>query len=481
MYWDLIDKIAQAANELETMESKFCLKQPKKDIPIFVLQEDIQRARDKIKKNIIKMYWPINEYVNELKSQYEVIYGDEEDEEQKEMSFEEGKEKIDFYRTYIDKILDMVANEYYPIGKLNQEDAKMNLKTSVETLIADVAAKLILQHEWENMDICETFQMLAIRAMQIPKTTDELMEMGVYMTWANTELMQSLRERITRSLEVLAGLIEMTTITPEHFKLNSETVNWLTKIKPILEQNSSMYEQTKFEFEERLQRAIEKLNKEIADFFPYLDILDEMDDADNARDYIHHLGHLLVQIRKFDEQQEWINKEETSFKFPLSSFNELEELKKYIYPFYRLVKVCLNWKRSFYAWMDGPFEFLEFPVAEAQVDDYFKELLKTQKTYRIRLRQLAAEQNPRRFKGSVDDPDLLNQPAPLKLTQKVLQQIKEFRPALTLMGIMCNKALLQRHWDEMSEVAGESYSYLIFFCFILFLVLCFSGFMLSWF
>lgn len=461
MYWELVDKISEAANDLPTLESKMCSKQPEKNIPIFVLIEDIKWARERIKRNIIKMYKGINEYLSMLKENYQTIYQDEEDEEQREMNFEEGKAKIEYYRIYIDKILSMVANEYYPIGVLDQDEAKMSLKASVEGLISEVAVKLVLQHEWENRDICETFEMLAIRALQVPKTTDELMEMGVYMTWANTELMQSLRERITRSLEILARLIEMTTISAEHFDLNSETVNWLNKIKPILEQNSSMFEQTKFEFEERLQRAIERLNKGIADFFPYLEILDEMDDADNVRDYIHHLGHLLVQIRDFDQKQAWINKEETSFKFPLSTFNELEELKKYIYPFYRLVKVCLNWKRSYNAWMDGPFEFLDYPTAENQVDEYFKELLKTQKTYRIRLRQLAAEQNPRRFKGSVDDPDILNQPAPVKLTQKVLQEIKEFRPHLTLMGIMCNAALLQRHWDEMSEVAGELFNFFI--------------------
>lgn len=147
---------------------------------------------------------------------------------------------------------------------------------------------------------------------------------------------------------------------------------------------------------------------------------------------------------------------QASFKFPLSPFPDLAEIKDYVYPFYKLCKLGMNWKRMYGAWMDGPFEFLDFPAAEIFLDDYFKELTKIQKTYRNKIRQMIAENNPRRFRGSVDDPDVLNQPAPLKLTWKTLSQIKEFRPTLQLMGIMCNSALLQRHWDEMSNLAGEN-------------------------
>lgn len=274
------------------------------------------------------------------------------------------------------------------------------------------------------------------------------------MTWANTELMQSLRERITISLEILSHLIEITTITDEHFELNTETINWLILIKPILEYNSTIYEQYKFDYEERLQRAIDHLNMDLKKFSPYLILLDNMDDAKNVREYIVNLSTLLVDIRCFDDQQRWINSEEKTFKFPSSSFHELQEIKNYLYPFYHLVKICLRWKRFKEAWLDGPFEFLDSTMAEQQVDDLLKELIKTQKTYRNKLRQQAAENVERRFAGSVDDPDPLNLPAPLKLCAKVIQELKEFRPNLTLMQIMCNKALLQRHWDEMSLIVG---------------------------
>lgn len=141
------------------------------------------------------------------------------------------------------------------------------------------------------------------------------------MTWANTVLMAELTERITKSLEILARLIEMTTISQEHFELNSKTVNWLQKIKPIMLQNSVLFEATKSAFEERLQNAIQKLNDGTQGFFPLLLMLDEMDDVDNSRDYINQLSHMLVMIRDFEAQKAWINMEEVcNFYFLSKTF-----------------------------------------------------------------------------------------------------------------------------------------------------------------
>ncbi|KAF7282405.1 hypothetical protein GWI33_002719 [Rhynchophorus ferrugineus] len=83
-----------------------------------------------------------------------------------------------------------------------------------------------------------------------------------------------------------------------------------------------------------------------------------------------------------------------------------------------------------------------------------KELLKIQKTYRMKLRQAAAEDTRFRFFGVVDDPELFAWPSPLKLTALAIQRLKDFRPAMTLMRIMCNDALMKRHWKEMSNIAG---------------------------
>ena len=58
------------------------------------------------------------------------------------------------------------------------------------------------------------------------------------------------------------------------------------------------------------------------------------------------------------------------------------------------------------------------------------------------------------FTGNLDDPDPNMVPAPIKICNKTLEQIKEFRTCIQIVGILCNNALTERHWDEMSEICG---------------------------
>lgn len=44
--------------------------------------------------------------------------------------------------------------------------------------------------------------------------------------------------------------------------------------------------------------------------------------------------------------------------------------------------------RHINVWLDGPFEFLNYEETEQRVEEYMKELLKIQKSYRMKLRYL---------------------------------------------------------------------------------------------
>lgn len=460
LFKNAIDQIAALGNNLTVLQHYYQQERSNVEIciPMFVEESFIQYAKKKVEENLEEKFKPVIAYIDHLESEFFLVYGEFSPSNNRldaDMSFDTGCNEIVFFRKYVDKMTEKVSNEYYPIGKLQQDECVESLKKSVNEIMDVIFEKLCSIHMYKNDSICEQFELLAARALQVPQTTEELMEMGDYMLWANTELLPTLKEDVAESLKMMTKLIEMSTLSKEHVGLNTKTVNWLNnRIKPILERNATMYEQIKFEYEERLQRAVDKVNKGIADIKPYLVILDDMDDSQNARQYLHILASFLVKIRNMEKEIQWINNEEKAFRFPLSRYADLDAVKEYITPFYHLVKICFNWNRLNGACLDGPFEYLNFSETDETVDEYFKELTKIQKAYTKKLRKLQAEQNPMRFKGSVDDPEFLNLPAPLKLCQTVIQQIKDFRPALRMMSIMCNDALLQRHWDEMCEVAG---------------------------
>lgn len=88
------------------------------------------------------------------------------------------------------------------------------------------------------------------------------------MIKAASVTMEEMNDRITISLNMMASLIEMTSLSSDHAELNNTTVNWLKRIRPIFEQSSSMYEQTKFDLEENLQSKVITLNVEVEEMFP---------------------------------------------------------------------------------------------------------------------------------------------------------------------------------------------------------------------
>lgn len=47
--------------------------------------------------------------------------------------------------------------------------------------------------------------------------------------------------------------------------------------------------------------------------------------------------------------------------------------------------------------------------------------------YKAKCKQQANDNNPKRFKGVVDDPDFSNWPAPLKIISQTIDSIKDFQ------------------------------------------------------
>lgn len=69
--------------------------------------------------------------------------------------------------------------------------------------------------------------------------------------------------------------------------------------------------------------------------------------------------------------------------------------------------------------MDGTFEDLDGASMEEITDSFYKETQRMQKAYRQKIKQQVTENYKRRFKGNMDDPDVNNHPAPLKLCYQV--------------------------------------------------------------
>ncbi|XP_051153293.1 dynein axonemal heavy chain 3-like [Leptopilina boulardi] len=210
----------------------------------------------------------------------------------------------------------------------------------------------------------------------------------------------------------------------------------------------------KSESEDELQREITILNLEIDQLIPEFVILDDMDDAKRVQDYREYLQGLVRKMHQIEKKIYQINFEERLFKFPETNFPKDMELREVIEPFSALVQLICEWQRDHEVWLKGPFEYLDATVIERKTKYFHQEISESNKTFKSKIKMDVTANKAYKFSGIVDDPDPMQQPAPLKLCWQVLKDINNFINFVPLAICFCNPALRKRHWNEMSSVSG---------------------------
>ncbi|XP_014249835.1 dynein heavy chain 12, axonemal-like isoform X2 [Cimex lectularius] len=353
------------------------------------------------------------------------------------------------------KIRHLSDFEYIGITRVNQTYLKASLEAVIATQLHDITTELILMHIEENFKLQKMFNDIKERCVRIPKTTEELMALGKYMCYCRTILMERLRLKCVLSMVNVARLSDLLILTPNHIELISKTVTIYNTMPRHFKKFTHLFETSRFAMESRLHRMTEELNHALEQYgSEYLEGLNNFDTLDKIFYYSQYLTKNVRLMEAFDERVAFINKEESLFQIPPSTYPELDELKSIIFPFTRLVLMLNKWMRYRKKWLRGPFDKLVLEEVENTIEEFLKTITLFHKQYKSTCKMQILDNYPKRFKGQVDDPDFTVWPSPLKLTYLGLESIKEMKHHLTLIGIMCNPCLGEMHWQEMSNITG---------------------------
>nr|XP_018918133.1 PREDICTED: dynein heavy chain 7, axonemal [Bemisia tabaci] len=329
-----------------------------------------------------------------------------------------------------------------------------SLLETADAYIKRVLNEIIYKQLGDNFEICDEFNKLSKRALAVPSTTEELIAVEEYMIFVESKYLDQLTEKILYITQFGTDLMEATSLSAEHLQASQETINWLYRIKPIMDECIILIEKVKYDFESRLREKTEKLNKDLEDVCPSLEFLNNLDDSTKIYEYVLFIKTFLRKIEQFDSVVQWINKEEMLFKYPLSTYPDLDELKSIVHPLAKLIFLSNKWFRTKKLWMDGSFDKLVKHEVEETMTSFHKNYLALQQMYKAKCKQQANDNNPKRFKGVVDDPDFSNWPAPLKIISQTIDSIKDFQQHIPVISILGNPALRDRHWTEMSNLIG---------------------------
>lgn len=457
-YHQVIEDIGNLGQEITPFEYWLKMKTKKNYMDVKLPQWFRAEAHERLHAVLERVFQPLNSHYARIKNKYDVVCRPETETEIIEFvdegrGFSECCAQVKKFNGFITEANEMVANEYYSVGRLAQITAKTTLKKKAGNIVDIIVEELVRHHREHNKLICETFEELETKALNVPSNAKDLFMLSEHMTYASNVLVKELEEKIRSSVGMLDSLIRIATLEESHLELNSRTINWLMRIGPVFEKSAILCEATKCELEDELQRRINVLNGEVEEFFPKLVILDDMDDAQRIREYADDLSVLMRHVEGIDEQISWINLEERLFKFPETVFPKVDEVKEVIEPFYTLVRLIYRWKRDNDVWLDGPFDYLDANLIKEKTDEYRDRFGDISRSYRTKLKADLAANKSFRFSGIVDDPDPMQQPAPLKLCWQVIKDVNDFNQYVPLAICVCNPALVKRHWDEMSVIA----------------------------
>uniref|UniRef100_A0A8C3D352 Dynein axonemal heavy chain 12 n=1 Tax=Cairina moschata TaxID=8855 RepID=A0A8C3D352_CAIMO len=311
--------------------------------------------------------------------------------EAEQHSFGEYTTFIDEFFTLEKEILSLPEMAYFPMISLNCEDLKQGLASSANTFAKMLMDRIVANYREENEKICREFETIKERALKVPETTEEMMETIAYIKEVKIKGVQDLLLRIKEYCLQMSYFLDVFLFDPEDIALNATVLLWPTKINPIFDEHDNMIEESKRKGEQELIQKSEKLMVELEKLTHSVTEFEEYSELDCMQQYVADVRALQKRIQEADETVAHINKEETLFKWKLSDFPLLSNLKVDIEPYQKLFQLILKWQQTQKRWMDGAFLELNGELMEAEVDDFSREIYKMSKFFQQKQKKIQQE------------------------------------------------------------------------------------------
>nr|XP_026690532.1 dynein heavy chain 12, axonemal isoform X1 [Ciona intestinalis] len=375
-----------------------------------------------------------------------------------EHSFQDYCEYIEKFSAVAKEIISLDSIIHFDMIQLNCEDIKRGLVEFARKHIDTLLERLTKDHREDNKDICSRFETIKQRCLKTPEDSEEMMDMINFVKEARTTGVTELKERITESHKRLNFLLDVHMFSGDDIELNSTVLTWPKTIQPIFDANDDLVEASKkageqelLQKREKLTLELEKLSRRVADFA-------ECGELDMMQQYVNDTRAVHKRLTEAAEQIEFINKEEELFKWDQTKYPIVESMHTALEPHQKLFATILKWQRAEKRWMDGEFLKLESEAIEAEVDEFWREIYKSNKSFVTKSKKAQEEKKknaPRRKKLGDEEVEEEKKDMMVTLCSAIMDDVKEFKEYIPLISTMCNPGIRKRHWIQMSEIYGE--------------------------
>ncbi|XDV45844.1 hypothetical protein PO909_013867 [Leuciscus waleckii] len=336
---------------------------------------------------------------------------------EEEHSFDEYTKQVEWFRALSQEISGLPSLIYFDMVRLDCEELKQGLAKKAKTLSKIIVGK-----------ICKEFEAIQDRALKVPETTEDMIEMITYINQVKTKEIEELNNKIMETQHRMNYLMNVHIFEPEHLELNATVVLWPQYIYPIFDQSDEVIEKGKQKSQQELTGRREKLLLEIEKVGRRMEEFAECSELDMIQQYASDVRTVQKRIQDIEESIVFINKEEALYKWDQTLYPEVEVIKETTEPYQKLFNLVLKWQRTRKKWMDGSFLDLNSESIELEVEEYVREIYKIMKFFLQK--QKKAEQEKEKKAGQkkkLKEEEDKQESATIHICSSVVEQVKEFK------------------------------------------------------
>ncbi|EGD75848.1 dynein heavy chain 7 [Salpingoeca rosetta] len=315
------------------------------------------------------------------------------------------------------------------IFEVRAEPANIELTSRATRLVDTIFQKIAKETEVANQELCEQFSEIAEKAAKVPENTDELMQLREFMEKVEMERLPKLELAVADSRKKMDYLIDHASIDMEEIVLMGRTLQWTTRMQPIIDDHKALIRSSREKAEAALLQRREQLNADLDEYFEQLDAFESLGDLDAVAQYKEQAEALNAQLEDAVDRIEAINKEEEAFDWENTQYPLRHKAASKLAPFLTLYQAVVGFNEQLEQWMEGDFSAIDPEEVENTVGTTWRNLYKLEKTFS-------------------------EKEAPRSIAANVKTSVDEFKDHMPLIQALCNPGLRDRHWDQISEIVG---------------------------
>ncbi|NWI17514.1 DYH7 protein, partial [Crypturellus soui] len=432
----------KALSDIPRVETKLFSKWPKDDaakvLKPVILDEVLDEHKKRIREEIIKESAAPMEHLK-LYDKYSFLVKKEADQDIEKFltqkhTFEEITREIIKYQE-LSKEIQYTSRKYLRLGmfELRCDELINALANRADNICGKIITKMFKDYQDVIMRVCDEFERISQKALSAPSNTHKLMEFKAHMQKVETHDMPELEQTLVDAVHGLAFLISYVNLSPADMRLNNSVFQCYARMPGIFEDHRKIVEEKTEEFQEGLKLRCQRFVEELESYAKQVEELYTFGDIQEVKRYLKKAQALNAKLDLAADKIDQFNAEEEAFGWPVSHYPQRKKVQDTLAPYLRLYDMTVEFNKKHQDWTEGPLANVNPDEVESDVGNYWRGLYKLERTFH-------------------DSPNALS------ITTKIKTKVEEFKNHIPLVQVVCNPGLQERHWEEMSKIAGFSLS-----------------------